>query len=52
METALAAPLTSDPPGRHPEVFLDEVAGDGQGQQGDEEDGDHVADDPQGRNAQ
>lgn len=51
-EAALAAPLTSNSPGRHPEVFLDEVAGDGQGQQGDEEDRGHVADDPQGRNAQ
>lgn len=46
------APLSSHSPGRHPEVFLDEVAGDGQGQQGDEEDGGHVADDPQGRNTQ
>lgn len=42
----------SDSPGRHPEVFLDEVAGDGQRQEGDEEDGRHVADDAQGRHAQ
>ena len=39
-------------PGRHPEVFLDEVTGDGQRQQGDEEDGRHVGDDAQGGHAQ
>lgn len=37
----------SDSPGGHPKVFLDEVAGDGQRQQGEEEDGGHVADDTQ-----
>lgn len=39
-------------PGRHAEVLLYEVAGDGQRQQGDEEDGRHVADDAQGGDAQ
>lgn len=39
-------------PGRHAEVLLDEVAGDRQRQQGDEEDGRHVADDAQGGDAQ
>lgn len=48
----VSPPPNSDSPGRHPEVFLDEVAGDGQREQGDKEDGGHVADDPQGRNAQ
>lgn len=37
--------ILSDSPGSHPEVFLDEVAGDGQRQEGDEEDGGHVGDD-------
>lgn len=39
-------------PGRHAEVLLDEVAGDGQRQQGEEEDGRDVADDAQGGDAQ
>lgn len=39
-------------PGGHPEVFLDEVAGDGQRQEGDEEDGGHVGDDAQGGHTQ
>lgn len=34
-------------PGCHPEVLLDEVAGNGERQQGDEEDGRHVGDDAQ-----
>lgn len=44
--------LPSGSPGGHPEVFLDEVAGDGQRQEGDEEDGGHVGDDAQGGHAQ
>lgn len=39
-------------PGRHAEVLLDEVAGHCQRQQGEEEDGRHVADDAQRRHAQ
>lgn len=39
-------------PGGHPEVFLDEVAGDGQRQEGDEEDRGHVGNDAQGGDAQ
>lgn len=39
-------------PGCHPEVLLDEVAGDGERQQGDEEDGRHVGDDTQRGNTQ
>lgn len=42
----------SDSPGGHPEVFLDEVAGNGQRQEGDEEDGGHVGDDAQGGHTQ
>lgn len=37
--------ILSDSPGSHPEVFLDEVAGDGQRQEGDEDDGGNVGDD-------
>lgn len=44
--------VPSDSPGGHPEVFLDEVAGDGQRQEGDEEDGGHVGDDAQGGHTQ
>lgn len=39
-------------PGGHTEVFLDEVAGDSQRQEGDEEDGGHVADDAQSGHTQ
>lgn len=42
----------SGSPGRHAEVFLDEVAGDGQRQEGHQEDGRHVGDDAQGGDAQ
>ena len=44
--------MISDSPRGHPEVFLDEVAGDGQWQEGDEKDGGHVADDAQSRHTQ
>lgn len=44
--------VPSRSPGRDPEVFLDEVAGDGQRQEGDEEDGGHVGDDAQGGHTQ
>lgn len=44
--------VLSDSPGGHPEVFLDEVAGDGQRQEGDEEDWGHVGDDAQGGHTQ
>lgn len=37
--------ILSHSPGSHPEVFLDEVAGDGQWQEGDKEHGGHVGDD-------
>ena len=42
----------ADSPGGHPEVFLDEVAGDGERQQGEEKDGGHVGDDAQGGHTQ
>lgn len=42
----------SHSPGRDPEVFLDEVADDGERQEGHEEDGGHVGDDTQGGHAQ
>lgn len=44
--------IPSHLPGRDPEVFLDEVTGDGQRQQGDEKHGGHVGDDAQGGHAQ
>lgn len=44
--------VPSRSPGRDAEVFLDEVAGDGQRQEGDEEDGGHVGDDAQGGHTQ
>lgn len=39
-------------PGRHPEVLLDEVAHDGQGQEGHEEHRCDVGDDGQGRDTE
>lgn len=42
----------SHSPGCHSEVFLDEVAGNGQRQEGDEEDRSHIGDDTQGGDAQ
>lgn len=42
----------SHSPGRDPEVFLDEVADDGERQEGHEEDGGHVGDDAQGGHTQ
>lgn len=39
-------------PGSHPEVFLNEVAGDRQWQKSNEEDGCHVGDDTQGGHTQ
>lgn len=50
--TMLPPGFLSDSPGGHPEVFLNEVAGDGQRQQGKEEDGCHVGDDTQGGHTQ
>lgn len=44
--------VLQDSPGGHPEVFLDEVAGDGQWQEGDEEDRGHIGDDTQGGHTQ
>lgn len=45
-------PVPSRSPGRDTEVFLDEVTGDGQRQEGNEEDGGHVGDDAQGGHTQ
>lgn len=45
-------PVPSRSPGRHTEVFLDEVTGDGQRQEGNEEHGGHVGDDAQGGHTQ
>lgn len=44
--------IPSDSPGSHPEVFLNKVAGDGQRQKGDEENGCDVGDDTQSGHAQ
>lgn len=44
--------VLSDSPGGHAEVLLDEVAGDGERQEGEEEDGGHVGDDPEGGHTQ